>query len=206
VRRIFLVGILIALSSAFAGSVAFSQHQHGRKPFRGAGVLPYSVYGGKIYVLLGYDPGRGWTSFGGAPEKVVSVADANPRWETKQETAIREAFEECRMVIPLEEFRRGLEAHRFFPKTHSISDFITFTVKVHYRPVHLFARRRVPVNSRFSEKSNYVWIPLSELRQMVLRGVRELKGSPGNNKFWHTFYQGLQQLFGYTDYRLYFPR
>lgn len=204
-RRVFHTVVLLFLATIFIGFNDPGQYHHRSKPFTGAGILPYAVYKGSIHVLLGYDPGRGWTSFGGAPEKVVSVADANPRWETRQETALREAFEECRMVVPQEELIRGLQGDRFFPKNNSPKDFITFTVKIRYRPVIQFARRWVPVNSRFSEKTNYAWIPLSDLRQMVVKGVMELRGSPGNNKLWHTFYQGLQQLLRSPDYGRYFP-
>ncbi len=179
--------------------------QHRERPFVGAGILPYTGIGGDVYILLGYDPGRGWTSFGGAPEKVVSVADANPRWETRVETALREAFEECRLVIPFEEFERGLRADRFFPESQSRGEFRTFTVKILYRPVSMFAERRVPVNSRYSEKTNYVWMPLDQLRQMVLKGEKKLHGSPGNNKLWDVFYHGLQQLFKAKDYKKHFP-
>ena len=90
-RKLVLLTLACLVLTVSVGTHRFYQRSGSDRPFVGAGILPYAVVKGEIFILLGYDPGRGWTSFGGAPEKVVSVTDANPRWETKVETALREA-------------------------------------------------------------------------------------------------------------------
>jgi hypothetical protein len=57
---------------------------------KAAGIIPYDIVNGNIYVLLGRHPYNGWTYFGGHKEPT----DRNPR-----ETAYREAKEEsCKMT------------------------------------------------------------------------------------------------------------
>ena len=197
---IFLFTLMIAMANHSA------EGAYDAKPFIGAGILPYAEQEGRLYILLGYDLGRGWTGFGGGPELVSSVAKPTPRWESPKETALREGFEECRMVISLTELENGFDDARYFPKAHDPKAFRTFTVKIPYRPEAVFRNRAVPVKSVYAETKEYFWVPLEQLCAVVQSGGRELEGAPIDKKLWETFYQGLSPLFAADDYREYFPR
>lgn len=64
---------------------------------RRAGIIPYMVYNGNTYILLGYSNEKNpvWADLGGRSE-----ID-----ETTLETAIREFGEESRYVLPIDMFR-----------------------------------------------------------------------------------------------------
>jgi 8-oxo-dGTP pyrophosphatase MutT (NUDIX family) len=197
---IFLFALVIAMANHSAEAA------YDVKPFIGAGILPYAEQEGRLYILLGYDLGRGWTGFGGGPEMVSSVAKPTPRWESPKETALREGFEECRMVISLTELEEGIDGARYFPASHDPKAFRTFTVKVTYRPVAVFRNRAVPVKSVYAETKEYFWVPLEQLCTLVRSGRRELDGAPNDEALWETFYEGLRPLFASDDYRKYFPK
>ena len=120
----FLLGLLTTL----AVSVHASQECEGHL---GAGVLPYTInQSGERFVLLGFQPGRGWSSFGGGPKYLETLRPAKRWCEHRKETALREGIEEMRLLVSRPVLDQLLQAAEFFPKKPLKRDFVTFVVKI----------------------------------------------------------------------------
>lgn len=197
VRR--LLGALLLLAAARLPAAA---EDH---PFTGAGILPYAAHEGRILVLLGYDPGRGWTSFGGLPERVRSLARPGPRWETPLETALREGFEELRQVVPREELRRGIDPDRCFPRVGEKGAFRHYPVEITFHPLEQFLEHFVPAGSAYDEKQGYIWVPLEELRRLALAGAAASTSPAGGDGLWPVFLADLRPALADPGYRRLFP-
>ena len=137
---------VIPLLAAFA-------FQDGQRPaeYVNAGIFPYSTASGEVRILLGFDGGReSWSDF---------VGTCTPG-ETPPETAAREFVEETREAYPIDRIMERLGQ----------------AVPVEVGPTRLFLLE-VPemsatqlsrlTKSRYSEKTEYCWVPLNALLQSI---------------------------------------
>lgn len=121
----------------------------GQRPaeYVNAGIFPYSTTSGEVKVLLGFDGDReSWSDF---------VGTCTPG-ETPPDTAAREFVEETRNAYPSDE----------------ILESIGELVPVEIGPTRLFLLEVPEISaprlsrlskSRYSEKTEYCWVPLNDL-------------------------------------------
>jgi 8-oxo-dGTP pyrophosphatase MutT (NUDIX family) len=128
--------------------------------FEAAGVIAYTRIQGETYVLLAdhVDSDRGWGAFGGHREA----------GETAAETAAREFREEtvCVFDHPTAEDLAGASPVR-------IAGYVSYTVEVPYVPAAVFTHARDRGDCRgaaFRERSDWLWVPLAEIRRSLERG------------------------------------
>lgn len=192
--RVFIIKLAlicllgISLLGSCAGQSPQLKTQETPKPFVGAGVLPYAVYQGEIFVLLGLDDDDTvWTDFGGSIEKVSSLANPKARWETRIETAARECHEETRGFLGYVEVMQAIDGRRFYD--HPTIPFRTYTIKISHFPEQKIRDILVPLGEEWSmkrEKEDFYWISLGELAQIIENAVDRshviLENAPGKRK------------------------
>lgn len=166
------------------------------RPFTGAGVLPYAKVGGRTLLLLGYETGRGWLSFGGKPKMVRALDDAGPRCETYLETAAREGFEEMRRMVGYREILAAIDAQRYFPRSAGPEAFRTYTIQIAHAPAAAFRQIATPSESDYDEIDDYYWIDLETLTRIVTAGERLLPQSPNSGQLWKAAFSDLGKMLG----------
>ncbi len=165
----------------------------GKPHHKGAGVLPYSInQNGQIQLLLGYEQGRGWSSFGGGPKQVESLIEPVPRCETRQETALREGVEELRFLISRGELREKIKNARSFPETARLDEFITFVVLIEAIDLTPYYSTPVLSGSGYTETSAVGWIPLHDLAASA-RQESDMISTPNGEPLWPVFWNGLKR-------------
>lgn len=157
-----------------------------------AGVLPYTVIDDTVYLLLGYDNDKpGWTDFGGGRE-VVGSLDNETRLETPQEIAVREFFEECRMVYGKEEINEYFRPEAYIAATNGI--YRSYVVKIPYKSRKELREAMIPLDDKFEifqEKDDFYWITLDELKSVIRSGGNKLPNSPNQGLIYKHFYNTL---------------
>ncbi|WP_462251761.1 NUDIX hydrolase [Ekhidna sp.] len=160
-----------------------------------AGVLPYTVINDTVYVLLGYDADKpGWTDFGGGREMVASLEDEQ-RLETPQEIAVREFFEECRMVYGREEIDLNFRPDAYIEAVNGV--YRSYVVNIPYKSRQKIRQAMIPLDDKFiifREKSDFYWIPLEELKSIIRSGGNSLPNSPNNGVIYKHFYNTLNKV------------
>jgi len=155
--------------------------------YRGAGILVYGVDAqNEIHLLLAYQHGRGWSSFGGKQEEVVTLVPPQTRCETSQETAVRETVEESRYLLPREMLASKLSSAPFFPPVPGRKDFVTYVVRVEILDTEPYYTTPVVNHSAFTETEAIAWLPLKE----VIEHGR-FPATPNDQPLWQRFYDGL---------------
>ena len=160
---------------------------------RGAGVLPYAVdESGRYQVLLGYEPGRGWTGFGGGPRLVSTLEPPVRRCESRPETALREGLEETRRLFTSARLQAGIAVAARYPVDPQPHQFQTFFVRVDLIDTAGFYQAALPVGRAYGydEKSQVAWIPLQDLVDHALDGETPLP-TPNGEGLWDIFQTGL---------------
>lgn len=141
----------------------------------GAGLLPVSVFKGKLYFLFGrenkYNDTPGWSDFGGGVEKGETIEDTN----------LREIEEETCGFIHRDEIIDSINKHGFLSFTMSPGgrDYFTTLVKIPYdknMPI-LFNKSREIINkyvdpkiirkSVIFEKDRLRWFTLEEMKEEI---------------------------------------
>ncbi len=182
--------ILYCLSSSYS---AFTQECH---EYIGAGVLPYVVLqNGSINVLLAYEKGRGWSSFGGGPKMRASNKGERSRCETRRETALREALEESRRVLSRQVLEAALATADIYPRQYSNRNFLTFVIAIPPVDIKHFSSNAVPANDPgYHETDALGWITLAELLRLAQADKDEAVVPAVNNAGFYTpFRQGLKE-------------
>lgn len=160
-----------------------------------AGVLPYTIIDDKVYLLLGYDEDKpGWTDFGGGREMVGSL-DNETRLETPQEIAVREFFEECRMVYGKEQIDDNFRPEAYIAATNGI--YRSYVVNIPYKSRHEIRQAMIPLGDKFAifrEKSDFYWITLDELKSVIRSGGNTLPNSPNQGVIYKHFYNTLNAV------------
>jgi 8-oxo-dGTP pyrophosphatase MutT (NUDIX family) len=130
-----------------------------------AGVLPYTIRDGEVWVLLGHEPGRPyWTDFVGGRE----MEDCTP-----QETAAREFAEESRLAYPIWET---------LPMILDSNAVIVGGGRVHIWVLEVDWLSETEIASYpeldESEKDTYCWMPLKPVLDAVDSGDEQSTGVP----------------------------
>ncbi len=194
---IYIVAILMALAVSTQAKECDSH--------RGAGVLLYSVDGvGQRFVLLGYESGRGWSSFGGGP-KYLETLNPKRKWcETRKETALREAVEEMRMLMPRPELDRLLQNAYSFPAQATDKNFVTYIVKVKKIKTAPYFSAPVLSMSGYTETTDIAWISLDQLIDRA-NGKVSTTITPNGQDLWEIFWTGLAKELKTTNWKILFP-
>ena len=157
-----------------------------------AGILPYTIINDTVYLLLGHDDDKpGWTDFGGGRE-IVGSLDNETRLETPQEIAVREFFEECRMVYGKVEIEENFRPEAFIGATNGI--YRSYIVKLPYISREAIRKAMIPLDEKFAifrEKSDFYWITLDELKAVIRSGSKTLPNSPNKGILYKHFYNTL---------------
>lgn len=160
-----------------------------------AGVLPYTVIDDTVYLLLGYDEDKpGWTDFGGRRE-VVGSLDNEKRLETPREIAVREFFEECRMVYEKEEIDLNFRPEAYISAVNGV--YRSYVVYIPYKSRQEIRQALIPVDDKFdifNEKKDFYWITLDELKEVVRSGSKLLPNSPNQGIIYKHFYNTLNKV------------
>lgn len=187
-RKLFLP-LLVLLTLLCTIASARECHE-----FRGAGILSYAIdTNGTTQVLLSYQKGRGWTSFGGGPKMVRNLQENKERCETRQETAIRETVEESRYLLTRTELQQAIAISPSYPQNLTPQQFQTFVVKIHPRAISHFYTNSVLVGKKFGfeETSELAWFPLKNIIEHIKKGT--ILKTPNNIGLWDVFEKGLKQ-------------
>ena len=196
-------GLLFA--GLLLGALALQAMECEKPHVVGAGVLPYAVRDGDVVVLLGYDPGRGWTDFGGGPRKITNISSGEIRCESHEETALREGFEELRLVIGCCALQEALRPGRYFPRSADPLAYRTYTIQVPFQEESAFAARWVPLESAFDEKKAFLWVPLTGLVALARGGSDRLPGAPIDAPLWSAFWVPMSEALNADLEESYFP-
>ncbi|MEQ9008583.1 MAG: hypothetical protein RLP12_11910 [Ekhidna sp.] len=180
--------------TCFIGLLAFNAISQDDK-LVAAGVLPYTVMDDTVYLLLGYDEDKpGWTDFGGRRE-LVGTLDNDLRMETPQEIAIREFFEECRMVYEKEDINLNFRPEAYIEAVNGI--YRSYVVNIPYKPREEIRQSLIPVDEKFeifNEKADFYWISLDELKTVIRSGSNKLPNSPNQGVIYKHFYNTLNKV------------
>ncbi|WP_425390562.1 hypothetical protein [Ekhidna sp.] len=172
-----------------------------------AGVLPYTVKNDTVYLLLGYDADKpGWTDFGGSRE-MVGTLDNEQRLETPREIAVREFFEECRMVYEKEEINLNFRPEAYITAVNGV--YRSYVVKIPYKPREEIRQALIPVNEKFdifNEKKDFYWISLNELKSVIRSGEKSLSNSPNQGIIYKHFYNTLNKVLQDDELDYFFVR
>lgn len=157
-----------------------------------AGVLPYTIIDAQVYLLLGYDDDKpGWTDFGGGRE-IVGSLNNETRLETPQEIAVREFFEECRMVYGKEQIDVKFRPDAYITATNGV--YRSYVVNLPYKSREEIRKAMIPLDDKFEifrEKSDFYWISLDDLKTVIRSGSNKLPGSPNKGIIYKHFYNTL---------------
>ncbi|WP_420316273.1 hypothetical protein [Ekhidna sp.] len=160
-----------------------------------AGVLPFTVINDTVYLLLGYDADKpGWTDFGGGREMVGSLDDEK-RLETPREIAVREFFEECRMVYGKEEIELYFRPDAYITAVNGV--YRSYVVYFPYKSRQEIRQALIPVDEKFeifNEKKDFYWISLNELKSVIRSGSNRLPNSPNREILYKHFYNTLNKV------------
>ncbi len=158
-----------------------------------AGVLPYTIIDDQVYLLLGYDDDKpGWTDFGGGREMVGSLNNET-RLETPQEIAVREFFEECRMVYGKEQIDVEFRPEAYITAANGV--YRSYIVNLPYKSREEIRQAMIPLDDKFEifrEKSDFYWITLDELKSIIRAGSNRLSNSPNQGIIYKHFYNTLK--------------
>ena len=127
------------------------------RDYLAAGVLPYTLESGDVWILLGHEPkDPHWTDFVGKREE----EDCLP-----EETAAREFAEESRLAYPTSETSQRIRES----KSHAV--VIDDCKKVHIWVIQVgkipAEEREELAGSDTAEKNNYCWMKLSDVLAAV---------------------------------------
>ncbi|NQZ77739.1 MAG: hypothetical protein HRT61_16790 [Ekhidna sp.] len=159
-----------------------------------AGILPYTITNDTVYLLLGYDDDKpGWTDFGGGRELIGSLNN-DERPETPREIAVREFFEECRMVYGKELINLRFRPEAYIDAVNGV--YRSYLVNIPFKSRDEMREAMIPVDKRFKifrEKSDFFWISLYDLKSSIRSGSNRLEGSPNKGILYKHFYDTLKQ-------------
>lgn len=171
----------------------------------GAGVMMYSFDdSGQQYLLLGYQPGRGWSSFGGGPKNLETITPKLKWCEKRKETAIREGVEEMRLLVPRTTLAELLQNAYSFPAQPTNKDFVTYIVKSEKFDVEPYFSTPVLSESDFTETTNIAWIRLDQLVDCKNRKILT-PITPNNEDLWEIFSKGLAKELKNSNCKTLFP-
>ncbi|MEP0986100.1 hypothetical protein [Ekhidna sp.] len=160
-----------------------------------AGVLPYTVIDDTVYLLLGYDEDKpGWTDFGGGRE-IVGSLNNETRLETPQEIAVREFFEECRMVYGKAEIDLKFRPQAYITAVNGV--YRSYVVNLPYKSRDEIRQAMIPLDDKFiifREKKDFYWISLDELKSVIRSGSNRLTNSPNQGIIYKHFYNTLNRV------------
>jgi len=148
-------------------------HHHGHGLYA-AGILPYTLYNGDVYFLLGKDARDNcWSDFGGKAEQEDENRPLN--------TAIREMYEEtCGVVMDLRCLRGRLtgrnERRHLVSQTQNNKDYYMYCLEIPFNPLLRSTFRKVlsylkymKVHKKSIEKTDVKWISASAILQGDIR-------------------------------------
>ncbi len=191
--RIWILLLLLVAAAPAQGAQECPSPHH-----RGAGILPYAVTENKeVLLLLGFQRGRGWTCFGGGPMMRAS-SHGNLRCESRKETALREALEEMRLIIPESRLKDGLAKAPSFPLNPIPDEFLTFVLQVPLQNLSAFYTNAVPDDPAYYETQAVAWIPLSLLLKKASDPDLGITG-PNGKGLWYIFWKGILPELKDTD-------
>lgn len=160
-----------------------------------AGILPYTIINDTVFVLLGYDGDKpGWTDFGGGRELVGSL-DNEKRLETPQEIAVREFFEECRMVYGKKEINLNFRPDAYITAANGV--YRSYVVNIPYKSRNEIRQALIPLDDKFiifREKTDFYWITLDELKSVIRSGSNRLPNSYNQGIIYKHFYNTLNTV------------
>jgi len=132
-----------------------------------AGILPYAIFEGSMYLLLGKDLDGKWSDFGGRCE-----SQDRGRWD---QTATREFYEEsCGAVADTGMIMSRLQNRRYYTrvrgKTLNGSPYFMYIVKLNYEPrfrdtFHSTLKfiKYANVDKKYIEKMDIQWVSLDTI-------------------------------------------
>jgi predicted NUDIX family NTP pyrophosphohydrolase len=136
-----------------------------------AGVLPYAIVHGNVYLLLGMDRRDGsWSDFGGRSE--------NGDMQDPRKTAAREFYEESSGCVMTHPSICASISHIKPWKSLTIgkNDYYMFPMRIPYNDVipehfHLFASLAsyAKIHKKFSEKTKVAWFSAERVMNTLLR-------------------------------------
>jgi len=157
--RVFMIAVVVWLQPTTSAALECNIPHH-----KGAGILPFAVSpSGDVQLLLGFQKGRGWSSFGGGPKQVESINQPARRCESRKEAALREGVEELRFLIPRVEVKGRLDNARSFPVNVKPSEFKTFVIHIGLIDLAPYYSEPVLSRSGYTETSAIGWVSLREL-------------------------------------------
>jgi len=139
------------------------------QPAYAAGILPYTFFNGKVYLLLGKDIRDSfWSDFGGKNELV----DEN----RPLQTAIREFYEEtCGIIMDLKSLknRMGSQTPAIQSLTQNGKPYYLYTVEIPYNSTYRAIYRRllgymrhIKLFKKRIEKTDIKWVAAESLLQL----------------------------------------
>lgn len=139
-----------------------------------AGILPYTMYKGDVYFLLGKDArDNSWSDFGGKAEPEDDNRPLN--------TAIREMYEEtCGVVMDLRCLRGRLtgrnERRHLVSQTQNNKEYYMYCMEIPFNPLLRSTFRKVlsylkyvKVHKKSIEKTDVKWVSAATLLQGDVR-------------------------------------
>jgi len=137
-----------------------------------AGILPYSIYNGTTYFLLGRDYDNKWSDFGGRVE---------PKDRSDIEsTAAREFFEETLGSIYDYEYIKKTLRYKKFPKTVSKTGagypYYMYLVKLSYNNIYrikfnstknFISNTITSIDKKYLEKNDMRWVSLETIQHSI---------------------------------------
>ncbi|TKB45863.1 NUDIX domain-containing protein [Thalassotalea mangrovi] len=156
--------------------------------FIGAGTTVYKIDSqGEVHLLLAYERGRGWTSFGGGPKPLT---EADSQCESPRQTAVRETLEESRLLLDEALLHSAVKDAKSYANATEKGDYITFVIAVNDDlDLSAYDRVKLPNDPGYYETSGVAWVPLKHIRKQG-RNVATPNGEP----LWSVFHQQFEAM------------
>ncbi|QDP01169.1 NUDIX domain-containing protein [Thalassotalea sp. PS06] len=153
--------------------------------FIGAGTTVFKKDAeGNVSLLLAYERGRGWSTFGGGPKK-LDLSESASGCETPQQTAVRESVEESRMLLDADSLLTQVQSAKSYTNPTPRGDYITFLVELQELPdLQRYYSADLPNDPGYYETSEITWVPLNDI---IERG--RFVQTPNEQPLWEVFYQ-----------------
>ncbi|TLU68051.1 hypothetical protein FE810_00085 [Thalassotalea litorea] len=139
---------------------------------------------GRVFLLLAYERGRGWSTFGGGPKK-LDLSQSASGCETPDQTAVRESVEESRTLLSAKLLSDAINDAKFYANPTSRGDYITFLIELD-QPIELnqYYSAQLPNDPGYYETSEITWIALDDI---LTRG--RFVETPNGQPLWDVFHQ-----------------
>lgn len=137
-----------------------------------AGILPYTFYCGKVYVLLGKDVRDNcWSDFGGKNELVDENRPVN--------TAMREFYEEtCGIIVDIKSLRNRMSGNHVVTEslTQNSKSYYMYAIEIpyngSYRSIYrklLVYMKHIKMFKKKIEKTDIRWVSVSSIIEGALQ-------------------------------------